>query len=238
MGAAVVTLREGFEAALIVGIVLAFLSRSGRRDAFRAVWLGTAAALGVSVAAAVALFAVDAELEGVAEALWEGGAMLAAAGLLTWMIFWMRRQARSLRRELEQKVEGALATGSSLALAGVAFVAVLREGIETSLFLFGTFGAAGAVTSAIGALAGLIAAVALGYAFYRGASRLDLRRFFTVTSALLLLFAAWLLERGLEQLAEGGVLPESEALVWGAFLALAAPTLWLYFRRAPAAARA
>ena len=123
MGAGVVMLREGFEASLIVGIVLAFLDRTGRREAFWPVWVGAFAALALSVAAGVVLFAVGAELEGRSEALFEGTAMLLAAGLLTWMIFWMRRQARTIRRELEEQVEHALAKGSAVGLALVAFVA-------------------------------------------------------------------------------------------------------------------
>ena len=127
MGAGIVMLREGFEASLIVGIVLAFLNRTGRREGFGAVWAGTLAALTLSVGTAGLLFAIGAELEGTAEKAFEGTAMLAAAGLLTWMIFWMRRQARSIKRELEGQIEHALATGSAFALALVAFIGVLRE---------------------------------------------------------------------------------------------------------------
>src|SRR5919197_3700283 len=137
MGAGVVMLREGFEASLIVGIVLAFLNRTGRRDGFWPVWLGAIAALVISAGVATLLFAIGAELEGTSEAAFEGATMLLAAGLLTWMIFWMRTRARTLRKELEHHVEDALAKGSVLGLAAVAFVAVLREGIETALFLFG-----------------------------------------------------------------------------------------------------
>jgi high-affinity iron transporter len=223
-------LREGFEASLIVGIVLAFLNRAGRREAFWPVWLGTLSALAISVAAAVVLFAVGAELEGRSEALFEGVGMLAAAGLLTWMIFWMRRQARTIRRELEQQVEHALATGSALALALVAFVAVLREGVETALFLFGSVEGANKLVASTSAAIGLALAVVLGYLFYRGSARLDLRRFFTVTSVLLLLFAGWLVVSGLEELSEAGVLPESEPLLAAAFLAVAAPTVYFFLR--------
>jgi high-affinity iron transporter len=231
-------LREGFEASLIVGIVLAFLNRTGRRDGFAAVWAGASAALALSVAVGIGLFVVGAELEGTAEAVFEGTTMLVAAGLLTWMIFWMRRQARSIRKELEGQVQSALATGSSLALAVVAFVGVAREGVETSLFLFSSVEGSNTVVSLISAALGLAAAIGLGYAFYRGSSHLDLRKFFTITSGLLLVFAGWLLAMGLHELAEGGVIPESEVLLLGAFAALAAPTLWLYFRpqRKPAAA--
>jgi len=223
-------LREGFEASLIVGIVLAFLDKTGRRDGFAAVWAGAIAALALSITVGAALFVVGAELEGSAEAVFEGTAMLVAAGLLTWMIFWMRRQARSIRKDLEGQVQSALATGSSLALAFVVFVGIAREGVETALFLFSSVEGSNTVISLISATLGLAVAIGLGYAFYRGSSRLDLRRFFTITSGLLLVFAGWLLAMGLHELAEGGVIPENEVLLLGAFAALAGPTLWFYFR--------
>jgi high-affinity iron transporter len=231
LGAGLVVLREGFEASLVVGIVLAFLNRTGRRDGFWPVWLGAAAALFLSVATGALLFAIGAELEGAAEKVFEGTAMLVAASLLTWMIFWMRRRARTIRRELEEQVETALGTGSALGLAMVAFVGVLREGVETALFLFGTVEGSNRLVASISGAAGLAAAVLLGYAFYRGAARLDLRRFFTVTSVLLLAFAAWLLAQGLHELQEAGALPESTALLVAAFAALAAPTLYLFVRK-------
>lgn len=230
MGAAVVTLREGFEASLIVGIVLAFLNRTGRRDGFWAVWLGALAAAAISVTVGVTLYLVGTEFEGRAEAIWEGSIMLAAAAMLTWMVFWMRSQARTIRKHLESQVENALAVGSTLGLAAVAFVGVLREGLETALFLLGTFENSNAAVSLVGGVLGLIAAFGLGYLFYKGSSRLDLRRFFTVTSLLLLAFASWLLFGGVHELAEGGVLPESMLLQIGVLFAFAVPAIWLYLR--------
>jgi high-affinity iron transporter len=230
MGSGLVVLREGFEASLVVAIVLAFLDRSDRRDGFAAVWIGIAAALTVSLLVGVTLFVVGAELEGTSEYLFEGVTTILAAGLLVWMIFWMRRQARSIRTDLEGRTLAALAEGSAIGLGMVAFVGVLREGVETALFLFSTTENSSPLASLISGLLGLVAAVALGYAFYRGSHRLDLRRFFTLTSALLLLFAGWLVAKGLEELAEAGVLPENELVLWGAFVALAAPTLWFFFR--------
>ena len=230
MGAGIVMLREGFEASLIVGIILAFLNRSGRREGFAAVWAGALSALALSVITATLLFVVGAELEGRAEKLFEGGAMLFAAALLTWMIFWMRRQARTIKRELEDQVEHALATGSAFALAVVAFVGVLREGVETALFLFGTVEGSNKLLASTSATIGLAGAVLLGYAFYRGAARLNLRRFFTVTSVLLLVFAGWLLAQGLHEFAEAGVFPESLTILGTAFAALAGPTLYFYLR--------
>jgi high-affinity iron transporter len=224
-------LREGFEASLVVGIVLAFLHRTGRRDGFRAVWLGAAAAAVISVGVGALLFVVGAELDGSSEQLFEGATMLTAAGLLTWMIFWMRRQARSIRRELESQVESALASGSGLALAAVAFVGVLREGVETSLFLFSTVAGANRIVATTSATVGLAAALSLGYLFYRGAAHLDLRRFFQITSVVLLCFAGWLVAQGLKELSEAGALPESNLLLGTAFLALAGPTLYFFLRK-------
>lgn len=230
MGSGLVVLREGFEASLVVAVVLAFLDRSNRRDGFAAVWIGIAAALTVSALVGITLFAVGAELEGTSEYLFEGITTIVAAALLVWMIFWMRRQARSIRTDLEGKTRAALAEGSVLGLGMVAFVGVLREGVETSLLLFSTTEKSSPLVSLVSALVGLAAAVGLGYAFYRGSHRLDLRRFFTVTSAILLLFAGWLLAKGLEELAEAGVIPENELILWGSFALLAAPTLWFFFR--------
>ena len=238
MGAGVVVLREGFEASLVVGVVLAFLDRTGRRDGFAAVWAGVGAALAVSVAVGFALFAAGKELEGTSEMVFEGVVMLIAAGLLTWMIFWMRRRARTLRSEIEGRTQAALEAGSALGLALVVFVGVAREGVETALFLFTAVEGSGRAGSFVGAVVGGIAAVGLGYLFYRGSHRLNLRWFFTVTSTLLLLFAGFLLARGLHELAEAGVLPESEALLVGAFLALAGPTLYLFLRKPKPAATA
>jgi high-affinity iron transporter len=231
MGAGVVVLREGFEASLVVGIVLAFLDRTGRRDGFAAVWVGVAAALAVSVVVGLALFSAGAELEGTSEAVFEGTVMLVAAGLLTWMIFWMRSRARTLRSEIEGRTQAALDAGSSLGVAAVVFVGVAREGVETALFLFSSVEGSNRAVSVVGAIVGGVAAVGLGYLFYRGSHRLNLRTFFTVTSALLLVFAGYLLAMGLHELAEAGVIPESELLLVAAFAALAAPTLYLFFRK-------
>lgn len=231
MGAGVVVLREGFEASLVVGIVLAFLDRTGRRDGFAAVWVGVASALALSLLAGAALFAAGAELEGRSEAVFEGVVMLVAAGLLTWMIFWMRSRARTLRREIEGKTRAALDAGSRVAVALVVFVGVAREGVETALFLFSAVEGSNAGVSLGASLVGGAVAVALGYLFYRGSHRLNLRTFFTVTSVLLLLFAGYLLASGLHELAEAGVFPESEALLVGAFAALAVPTLYYFFRK-------
>lgn len=230
MGAAVVTLREGFEASLIVGIVLAFLDRTGRRDAFWPVWVGAFAAVAISVAVGVTLYLVGTEFDGRSEAIWEGSIMLVAATMLTWMVFWMRSQARTIRRTLESQVEEALRMGSTVGLAFVVFVGILREGLETALFLLGTFEKSNTALSFVSGLVGLLLAFGLGYLFYKGSARLDLRRFFIVTSLVLLAFASWLLWGGVHELMEGGVLPEGMALQVGILFAFLVPALWLYLR--------
>jgi len=238
MGAGVVVLREGFEASLVVGIVLAFLDRTGRRDGFRAVWVGVGAALALSLAVGVALFTAGAELEGRSEAIFEGVVMLTAAGLLTWMIFWMRNRARTLRREIEGRTQAALDAGSAMGLALVVFIGVAREGVETALFLFSAVEGSSPIVSLVASLLAGAVAVGLGYLFYRGSHRLNLRTFFTATSVLLLLFAGYLLAFGLHELADAGVFPQNEALLVGAFVALAAPTLYFFVRKPKASATA
>jgi high-affinity iron transporter len=214
MGAALVTTREGLEASLIVGIVLAYLAKTDNRDRFRVIWLGTAAAVALSIATGAALFFTIGELEGRAEQLFEGVAMLSAVTVLTWMIFWMRKQAASIKRELEEKLAGAIAAGSAIGLASVVFFAVLREGWETALFLFATSESSSPVATGIGAVLGLVVSVALGVGLYLGSRRLNLRQFFTATGVLLIVFAAGLLAHAVHEFQEAGVLPATVEHVW------------------------
>lgn len=212
MGAAfVIALREGIEAALIVSILLAYLRQLGRADRSRVVWWGTALAVIVSVAVGTSIFVIGAEFEGTAEALFEGLVTLTAVGVLTWMIFWMRRQGSRIRAELHEKVDTALMTGGA-ALSALAFFAVLREGIETALFLFaaaeGTAVDAGGVSAQlIGAALGLTLAITLGVLLFRGAIRLNLRTFFRVTGLALIVIAAGLFAYGIHELQEAGWFP-------------------------------
>jgi high-affinity iron transporter len=206
MGAALlITLREGIEAALIVSILLAYLRQLGRTDLHPRIWWGTAIAIVMSGLAGAFIFLVAGEFEGTAAATFEGLVTLAAVAVLTWMIFWMRRVGGRIRSELQHRVDLALA-GGALPLAGLAFFAVLREGIETALFLFGAERATGA-SSMIGAILGLAIAVVLGYLLYRGGIKLNLRTFFRVTGGLLLVVAAGLFAYSVHELQEAGYLP-------------------------------
>lgn len=208
MGASfLITLREGLEAALIISILLAYLNRVNRRDRHSTVWAGAGAAIAVSLVAGAVIFAVSGQLSHTASEVFEGVASYLAVGVLTWMIFWMRRNAARLKGELQGKVDLALASGSTFGLAALAFFVVVREGLETALFLFSAF-KAGTETPGIlkfsGAVLGLAVAVALGFLIYRGGTRINIRLFFRVTGVLILIVAASLLYYGTHELLEVG----------------------------------
>ncbi len=214
MGAALlIGLREGVEAALIVGIVLGVLSRLGRRDLARHVWGGTLGAGLLSLGAGGVLYALGISFEGEAEEIFEGVTMLVAAGLLTWMIFWMKTHGRQLARELEDETRQALQTGG-WALFGLAFFAVLREGLETALFLTAAAFQSDGLSIVVGAGIGLALAVLVGALVFRFSVRLNLRTFFNVTGLLLLLVAAGLVAQGVHELQEAGWLPIFIEQVW------------------------
>ena len=215
MGAAfLITLREGIEAALVISIILAYLSGIGRRDRLGTVWAGVGVAATVSLMAGGLIFSTAGALSEEAEEAFEGIVSLAAVGVLTWMIFWMRRQARFIKGQLQEKVDVALATGSAFALGALAFVVVVREGLETVLFLFGAIReeVTGSVALGyLGAALGLATAVVLGFLIYRGGVRLNLRTFFKITGALILVVAAGLLAGAIHEFQEIGWLPGREA---------------------------
>lgn len=214
-GALLITLREGLEASLIVGIILSYLNRTGNRQAFKPVWLGTGLAVLVSVIAGGLIYLIAGEFQGKVEQLFEGIMVLVAAGVLTWMIFWMRKQARNIRTDLQTQVQSTLQKGSASGLMLLAFVAVVREGIETALFLFAAAKTSSStVQSVIGGLIGLAAAMVLGYGIYKGTSRLNLRIFFNVTGMLLILVAAGLLVRGVQEFQEAGLIAPIVEHVW------------------------
>jgi len=217
------SLREGLEAALIIGIVLGALTKIRRNDLSPALWLGTWVAVVVSILVAVLLTSFGLSLEGVAEQVYEGITMLIAAGILTWMIFWMSKQARFLKSELEAGVNKAAAryAAGKRAIFWMAFVAVAREGVELAFFLTAAFfaGDQSQVTSNIiqtlaGTILGLGTAALLGWTLFATTVRLDLRRFFQVTGFLLILFAAGLVAHGVHEFNEVGWAPAVVEHVW------------------------
>jgi high-affinity iron transporter len=201
-------LREGVEAALIISIILAYLARTGNSRHFSRIWLGVGAAALVSLVAGTAIYLTTRTLPDGAEQLYEGATMLAAAAIVTWMLFWMRRQAASVKGELHARLDRALTEGSLWGLAALAFMAVIREGIETSLFLVGQANSAetGAPSIFAGALAGLAIAVLLGYGFYRGTRRINLASFFRWTGIALVFIAAGLVGHAVHEFVEAGVI--------------------------------
>jgi high-affinity iron transporter len=209
-----ITLREGLEAALIVGIVLGVLRNLGQADRSKPVWAGVLAAVMVSIVAGLALNALGVAFEGRGEKIFEGAAMLLAAGVLTWMIFWMQRQGREIQAELERDVRQAVTTRNAWALFSLAFVAVVREGIETVLFLTAASFSATGVETLVGGALGLAIAIVVGWLMFIAGKRLDVRTFFRVTSVLLILFAAGLAAHGVHELQEAAVVPTIIEHVW------------------------
>ena len=208
------SLREGIEAALIIGIVLGALRKLNRSQMAPAVWYGALTAVLVSLVTGILLTAFGLSLEGAAEQIFEGLAMLLAAAVLTWMIFWMNRQARSIKGELELGVHQATSTGGRRALFGLAFLAVVREGIELALFLTAATFASDPRSTILGSLLGLSAAILLGWGLFASTLRLDLRRFFQVTGVLLILFAAGLVAYGVHEFNEVGWIPPVVEHLW------------------------
>jgi high-affinity iron transporter len=207
----VITLREGLEASLIVGIIAAFLAQEGRGDALRSMWAGVGLAVALCLAVGIALRVVGERLPHRAQEGLEAVIALVAVAMVTYMIVWMRRHARGLRTQLRGEVAGALARGSALALVAMAFLAVLREGFETAVFLLAAFQDASDPTAAgAGALLGLAVAVALGWALYRGGLKLNLARFFRITGAVLVLVAAGLVASALHAAGEAGWIAASQ----------------------------
>ncbi len=207
-------LREGLEASLVVGILIAYLVRTGNRDKIRLVWFGVLAAVVLSLVFGAALSFTSAAMSFRAQEAFGGVLSIVAVGFVTWMVFWMKSAARGLKGELHGRLDKALAAGG-FALAVVAFVAVVREGLETALFLFAAAKATGeSAVPLLGATLGLGTAAFLGWLIYRGALKLNLATFFKWTGAALIVVAAGVLAYGVHDLQEAGVLPGISSLAW------------------------
>lgn len=205
-------LREGVEAALIVSIILAYLAKTGNLRHAPKIAIGVGAAVVLSLLLGIAIFVTVGELEEPYEQLFEGITLAIAAGVVTWMLFWMRRQSASVGGQLRAAVDRVLSEGGAWGLAILAFTAVIREGVETALFLVGQATVAGqadggAASVLIGALVGLLIAVAIGYGLYRGSRRLDLAAFFRWTGIALIFIAAGLLSQAVHEFIEIGLIP-------------------------------
>ena len=208
------SLREGLEAALIIGIVLAALRKTGRPGLMPVIWQGLVAAIAASLVAAFVLNWLGTEFEGRAEQIFEGITMLAAAILLTWMIFWMKRQAADQKKDLETGISQAARQSNRWALFWLSFLAVGREGLELVLFLVATKLASGAAQTILGALLGLTTAALLGWMLFTSSKRLRLEQFFLVTNILLVFFAAGLVAHGVHEFNEAGIIPSLIEHIW------------------------
>ncbi|WP_328482295.1 FTR1 family protein [Streptomyces sp. NBC_00377] len=201
-------LREGLEASLVVCILIAYLVKTDRRDALKPVWAGIGIAVLIAMGFGCVLEFGSQELTFQAQEALGGSLSILAVGLVTWMVFWMRRTARHLKSELHGKLDAALAMGTG-ALVATAFLAVGREGLETALFVWASVHAAGDGTPRplIGVALGLATAVLLGWLFYRGALRINLAKFFTWTGGMLVVVAAGVLAYGVHDLQEADLIP-------------------------------
>jgi high-affinity iron transporter len=210
----IIALREGLEAALIVGILVAYLVKSGRKAFLAPLWAGVALAVTASLAAGAFLTFTSTELSPRGEEFFAGTTSFLAVGFVTWMVFWMKRTARHLKGQLEGQMSAAI-LGGPLALAAAAFFAVVREGLETSLFIYANFKTVSSTpTATIGLLLGLGVAISLGYLIYRSSIKINLAKFFKYTGVALVVVAAGVLSYGIHEYQELGWLPGPDFFIW------------------------
>ncbi len=208
----IITFREALEAALIIGIILSFLARTNQTKYNNIVYLGVVSGVVGSLIGAFLFNHIAGGFSGRAEEIFEGFTMLIGAVLLTTMILWMMKQ-KHVAKELEEKVSTELTKPHTYGLFFLVFISILREGIETVIFLGASSFISGKYTI-IGALLGIVAAIILGYAIFVGSMRINLKKFFNVTSVLLILFAAGLVAHGVHELQEAGIIPIVIEHIW------------------------
>ncbi|CAB4330818.1 MAG: iron transporter [Actinobacteria bacterium] len=210
----IIALREGLEASLIVGILVAYILKSDRKNLLLPLWSGVAAAIVASLGLGFALSQTSGGLSERANALFAGTTSFVAVALVTWMVFWMKRSARYLKTDLHGKMDSAVRTGP-LALAGAAFFAVIREGLETALFIYSNFKTvADTRSSALGLLLGFAVSISLGYLIFKSSIKLNLSKFFRYTGIALVVVAAGVLAYGVHEFQELGWLSGADSLAW------------------------
>jgi high-affinity iron transporter len=209
----VITFREALEAALMIGIIAAYLAKMGRRDLNKHLYLGAGTAIIASVVVSLLFMTIYGGLVGRAEKIFEGGASLTAVAVLTYMIFWMARNSKHIKGELQEKIHLSISKGQVFGIALLAFVAVFREGVETVLFL-GTLAMRSPMDTLIGSALGIFIVAILAVLMFKGVYRLDLRRFFQYTSVALLVFAAGLTAYGVHEFNEAGIIPPVIDHLW------------------------
>lgn len=213
--ALLITLRETLEASLIVGVMLAFLSRTQNRDKNPVIWAGVIAGIATSALVGYLVLQFAGSFEGRAEEIYEGITMLIAAGLITWMVVWLAVHGKQMKIAIERKMEVHLATGALVSLFFLVYTSILREGIETVIFLQAAFLQSQEAYTHIGAITGMVLAVGAAWLLFRGMMKwFSLSRFFQFTGVLLMLFAAGLMAHGIHELQEALVIPIVIEHVW------------------------
>lgn len=212
--ALLLALREGIEVALIIGIVLGTLKHLKRPDLKPMLWYGAASAALLSLMIAIILNWIGAEFEGLGEQIFEGATMLLAAGLLSWMIFWMRRENSNMRQSIELTVRKSSSGMGKFELFSLAFSGVLREGIELVLYLLAARFTSAPLQTIGGAAAGLILAAVVGWGLFASSLRLNLNKFFLITNIFLIIFAAGLVGRAIHEFNEAALMPAGVEAMW------------------------
>ena len=215
MAALLITLRETLEASLIVGIMLAFLSRTQNRDRNPIIWAGVAAGVGTSVIVGFFVLKFGGGFEGRAEKIYEGVTMIIAAALITWMVIWLATHSKYMKEGIEQKMQLHLETGALISLFLLVYTTILREGIETVIFLQAAFMQSENASTHLGAIAGMVLAVSAAWLLFRGMMKwFSLSRFFYFTGVLLMFFAAGLSAHGVHELQEAKLIAVIIEHVW------------------------
>jgi high-affinity iron transporter len=208
-----ITFREALEAALIIGIIAAYVVKIGRKDLNRYIYAGIIGAVIASIGVAFVFKLVYGELQGTAEQLFEGGAALTAAVVLTYMIFWMAQNSKHIKGEVQEKIDLSLSKGHVVGITFLSFIAVFREGVETVLFL-GTLAIQSPFDTLLGFAAGLVVVVIMSFVMFKGMHSLDITKFFKYTSVLLILFSAGLIATAVGGFNEAGIIPPVVEHVW------------------------
>lgn len=214
IAALIITLRETLEASLIIGIILAYLGKTENKKHKKMIWLGVLSGVVFSVILAFVFERYLGGFDGTKEELYEGVTMLIAAALLTWMILWMLIQRHGLKKKLEEKVHAHIEKDHPVGLFFLTFVSVAREGIETVIFLNAALLQANSGSVLLGGVIGVVVAILLAYILFKGVVKIKLRKFFTVTSVLLILFAAGLFAHGIHEFQEAGIVPIVTEHLW------------------------
>lgn len=212
LAAFLIGFREALEACLVVGIVLAFLSRTGKKEFSKLVWLGVLSAVVASIVLAFLFNAFIGEFEGIAEQLFEGSLMVFAAILVSWMILWALKQRNSFKAELEKSIQKHAFAKDSFEIFLLSFVAVLREGVETVIFLNAAVFKGGEASTVFGALGGIALAIIVGYILFSGMKKINLKLMFSITGILLVLFAAGLVSNAVHEFQEAKLIPFDQPL--------------------------